>query len=68
MLVLSRGPKGRINIHCQCGCSSSVTVERVTGNKVALGFEAPKETRILRSEIDKPTQWPLPGSEKSDGR
>ena len=61
MLVLSRAEQQRTNIHCQCGRCSTVTVTDITNNRVSLGFEAPQEVRIVRSEIDKPKQWPMPG-------
>ena len=48
MLVLSRRETERIRL----GDSIVVTVIRVSGDKVRLGIEAPKEILVLREELD----------------
>jgi carbon storage regulator len=47
MLVLSRGKGERILI----GDDIEVVVNHVKGDRVSLGITAPKETRILRTEV-----------------
>lgn len=47
MLVLSRKASERIQI----GDSVVVTVVRIAGNVVRLGIEAPRETSIVRQEL-----------------
>ena len=48
MLVLSRKERQRIKL----GETIVVTVVRVMGDKVRLGFEAPDDVLILREELD----------------
>ena len=48
MLVLTRRAGERISI----GDNIEIVVRRVTGNRVTLGVEAPRDIRILRSELD----------------
>ncbi|MBM3998251.1 MAG: carbon storage regulator [Planctomycetes bacterium] len=48
MLVLSRKDHQRIRI----GDSITITVLRIQGNQVRIGIEAPRETRVLRGELD----------------
>jgi carbon storage regulator len=48
MLVLSRKPGESI----QVGHDITVTVLKVQGNRVRLGFEAPRGTRIMRWELE----------------
>ena len=48
MLVLSRRERERIKL----GDSIVVTVVRVSGDKVRLGIEAPRDITILREELD----------------
>jgi carbon storage regulator len=48
MLVLSRRQHQRIRL----GDSIVVTVVRVSGDKVRLGIEAPKNMLILREELE----------------
>ncbi len=48
MLVLSRKPGESIQI----GNEITVTVLKVQGNRVRLGFEAPQGTRIMRWELE----------------
>ena len=47
MLVLSRKPGQTIRI----GDDIVIRIQRVTGSRVAVAIEAPRECRILRSEI-----------------
>ena len=47
MLVLSRKSMERIQI----GDNIVITVLEIQGNKVRLGIAAPKEIRVLRSEL-----------------
>lgn len=47
MLVLSRKVGEKIYIND----SIAVTVVRLDGNRVSLGFEAPDNVRIMRSEL-----------------
>jgi carbon storage regulator len=47
MLVLSRRSTERIQI----GDNVVVTVLEIRGNKVRMGIDAPKEVRVLRSEL-----------------
>lgn len=49
MLVLSRKQSQRIRL----GDSITVTVVRVSGDKVRLGIEAPPEMLVLRDELDR---------------
>jgi carbon storage regulator len=48
MLVLSRRERERIKL----GDSIVVTVVRVSGDKVRLGIEAPRDITVLREELD----------------
>ncbi|MEL6894922.1 MAG: carbon storage regulator [Planctomycetota bacterium] len=47
MLVLSRKEGERLVI----GDSIVVTVNRISGNRITLGVEAPREVRIVRGEL-----------------
>ncbi len=49
MLVLSRKVGQRIVI----GDNITVVVNRVTGNRVTLGIEAPDDVHIMRGELEK---------------
>ena len=49
MLVLTRKPEEKIII----GDNIVVTVVKVTGDRVRLGFEAPPDINIVRSELVK---------------
>lgn len=49
MLVLSRKQSQRIRL----GDSITVTVVRVSGDKVRLGIEAPADMLVLRDELDR---------------
>lgn len=55
MLVLSRKVGEKIMI----GDDIEVVVVDIRGNKVRLGFKAPKSVKILRTEI---IEWPEGGS------
>lgn len=59
MLVLSRRESQRIKL----GGSITVTVVRVSGDKVRLGIEAPADVLILREELD-PHEACAPGGGK----
>ena len=48
MLVLSRRESERIRL----GSSIVVTVVRVSGDKVRLGIEAPRDVLVLREELE----------------
>ena len=54
MLVLSRKVGETIRI----GDNTSVTVVRIDGGRVVLGFEAPAKVRIMRDELNGPTNAP----------
>jgi len=47
MLVLSRKESQRIRL----GDSITLTIVRVSGDKVRLGIDAPPEIRVLRDEL-----------------
>lgn len=47
MLVLSRKPGEQIIV----GDNIRITVNRISGNRVALGVSAPDSTRVLRGEL-----------------
>ena len=48
MLILTRKKSETIQI----GDQISITVIRVSGNKVRLGISAPRETRVMRVELE----------------
>ncbi len=57
MLVLSRRESERIRL----GDSIVVTVVRVSGDKVRLGIEAPRDVLVLREELEPHAQGePVP--------
>ncbi len=60
MLVLSRKVGERLVI----GGNITVVVNRVAGNRVTLGIEAPDTVRIVRGELDKGDFAALPGSKE----
>ena len=47
MLVLTRKPNQQIRI----GDSITISVVKVKGNTIRLGIEAPKDVRVMRSEV-----------------
>lgn len=49
MLVLSRKAGERIQI----GDNVTVIVQRISGNRVALGIEAPDHVKIIRGELER---------------
>lgn len=49
MLVLSRRESERIRL----GDSITVTVVKLTGDRVRLGIEAPADLRVLRGELER---------------
>lgn len=48
MLVLTRKPNQKIRI----GENITVTIVRVTGNTIRIGIDAPRDVRIIRSELE----------------
>ncbi|MGN6544286.1 MAG: carbon storage regulator [Aureliella sp.] len=48
MLVLTRKPNQQLHI----GNDIVITIVKVRGNTIRLGIEAPKDVRVLRSELD----------------
>ena len=48
MLVLSRKESERIRV----GDSLTVTIVRVSGDKVRVGIEAPADLKVLRDELE----------------
>jgi len=53
MLVLSRKEDESINCYGADGTKLEIRCLEIQGNRVRLGFTAPKETNIVRKEIDK---------------
>ncbi len=49
MLVLSRKAGERIQI----GDNVTLIVQRISGNRVALGIEAPDDVKIIRGELER---------------
>ncbi len=49
MLVLSRKAGEKLMI----GDDVVLTINRISGNRVAIGIEAPKNVRIVRGELEK---------------
>ena len=56
MLVLSRKEQERVKL----GDEITVTIVRVSGDKVRLGIEAPKDIRVLRDELVPHDEEPQP--------
>lgn len=48
MLVLTR----KLNEQIRIGDDVTITVIRVKGNTIRLGIEAPRETRVVRGELE----------------
>lgn len=63
MLVLSRKPQQQIQI----GSNIVVTILEVSGDRVRVGIEAPREIRIMRSEVVRVAEEPLPEPNESAG-
>ncbi len=57
MLVLSRKAGEKLMI----GDNVVLTINRISGNRVAIGIEAPRDVRIVRGELDQ-TQVARSGS------
>lgn len=51
MLVLSRKEGEQLVI----GDNVVVTINRISGNRVAIGIEAPRDIRIVRGELERHT-------------
>ena len=49
MLVLSRKEGEKLLI----GDNIVLTINRISGNRVAIGIEAPRDVRIVRGELDR---------------
>jgi carbon storage regulator len=49
MLILSRKVGERIAV----GEDVTIVVNRISGNRVALGIEAPKHVRVVRGELER---------------
>jgi carbon storage regulator len=49
MLVLTRKEGEQLLI----GDNIVITINRISGNRVAIGVEAPREVRVVRSELEK---------------
>ena len=49
MLVLSRKESEQLMI----GDNIVLTINRISGNRVAIGIEAPREVRIVRGELER---------------
>lgn len=47
MLVITRRPKEKVMI----GNDITVTINKISGNNVFLGIEAPRNVKIMREEI-----------------
>lgn len=54
MLVLSRKVDERIKI----GDDIVICISKIHSNRVSIAIEAPKELKILRSEIERPKMLP----------
>jgi carbon storage regulator len=59
MLVLSRKEGERLVI----GENVIITVNRISGNRITLGIDAPRDVRIVRGELE-----PLPGSQPANSQ
>lgn len=62
MLVLSRKTHEQIQI----GRDVFVTVLEVSGGRVRLGFQAPRDVRICRAELREPTPEPEDASANAE--
>jgi carbon storage regulator len=64
MLVLSRKVGERLVI----GDNITVVINRIAGNRVTLGIEAPSDVRIVRGELSAETvEAPVAAARSSDG-
>lgn len=65
MLVLSRKEGERLVI----GDNITVTINRISGNKVVVGIEAPREVRVIRGELEpKPSEQQAETPAKPSGQ
>lgn len=62
MLVLSRKEGEKLVI----GENIVITVNRISGNRVAIGIEAPREVSIVRGELDRVHPEPNTRSQRGD--
>lgn len=62
MLVLSRKKGEVIRFTDVAGNQVLVTVSAISGNRVAIGIDAPREIKVIRGELVADQQWPLPGT------
>ena len=51
MLIISRRQAERVNL----GRGITLTIVKVSGEKVRIGVEAPADTKVLRGELDADT-------------
>lgn len=61
MLVLSR----KIGEKLMIGDDVVLTINRISGNRVAIGIEAPRDVRIVRGELSKHQVTPNGAAPKS---
>lgn len=66
MLVLSRKEGERLVI----GDDITLVISKIEGNRVSIGIEAPRDVKIMRSELtsESKTMSPQSRSEKCDSR
>ncbi len=58
MLVLSR----KVGEKLMVGDDIVLTINRISGNRVAIGIEAPRDVRIVRGELQRNQVAPSAGS------
>jgi carbon storage regulator CsrA len=59
MLVLSRKTDESIRIADQV----TITILKIRGNSIQIGIEAPRDVRVLRGELQRRADTPLPPSD-----
>jgi carbon storage regulator len=59
MLVLSRKVGEKLVI----GDNITIVVNRVAGNRVTIGIEAPDDVRVIRAELKSPADSPSPAQQ-----
>jgi len=64
MLVLSRKEGERLVI----GENIVITVNRISGNRITLGIDAPRDVRIVRGELEPREEISLQESGRSNAR
>ena len=63
MLIISRRQAERVNL----GRGITLTIVKVSGEKVRIGVEAPADTKVLRGELDADASvLPIRGQAGSD--